>query len=206
MRSIKVDKVIAEEEERRKQEPPTPKINRRVGKMVSRQTHNLEAVGSSPTPATIDSKPAPLATSVNPQLSELWERMKGMKIDRAKVSNFARDRWKAGAGQSEMKDLYERINNMTDGAGEIYELIRNIEQPQSAPEPKRISESQSIDILKMKERKRVLINNRDKMRRKLKENGKVDQNDQRRIHWQEQLAVMDAEYEDLQRRMKQLGV
>lgn len=139
-------------------------------------------------------------------LQEQWAKMKEVKTERAKLSNFARNQWHDGVSQQQLKILYSQIQAKTEEAAAIYTLIEHIEKFGELPrDEKDITHVPNSDVLAMKERKRQLINLRDKLRRNLRPNAKQPLNSDRRSMWEQNLAVYDAEYNDLVERIKKLN-
>ncbi len=127
---------------------------------------------------------------------EYSAKKKDVFIERAKISNKARERWQSGADRSELKEYYDDIQVKTEQLGKLTELIEHIEKFGELPSEQK-AQDPSMDILSMKERKRQLINQRDKLRRNLRPNAKQPKNSERRSHWEQTLALLDAEYDDL---------
>ena len=126
---------------------------------------------------------------------EYTGKKKDIYIERAKISNKARECWKAGAERGELRDLYLAIEAKTEEMALITILIEHIQKFGELPNERIMAPSS--DLLSMKDRKRKLINQRDKLRRNLRPNAKAPKNSERRSHWEQTLALLDAEYQDL---------
>lgn len=196
MRTIIIKEVEDREERKKNEVKPDPVITR-PGKARFLPFRSTE-------PTTTDHYRPPSAQDL--LLSEQWTKMKDVKVERSRLSNAARERWLAGADQAEMKLFYAKIQEFTDEAKLIFALIKHIEKFGELPrETKDDTHVPNSDILLMKERKRQLINQRDKLRRKLKPNARQPENKDRRSMWEQNLALLDAEYEEVDRKIKKLN-
>lgn len=130
-------------------------------------------------------------------------KKKDVYIERAKLSNKARERWKAGAEKEELKDYYDHIQDKTEELAKLSNLIEHIQKFGELPGDG--GKAPSENILVMKDRKRQLINQRDKLRRNLRPNAKQPLNSARKSHWEQTLALLDAEYDDLKEKINRLN-
>lgn len=201
MRTINIEAVEKRTEFRKNEVKPDPVITRR------RPAEQLiRKIGEAPiNDAILEHREEPLSEK-EILLSEYFSKLKDVKNDRAILSNKARHRWQDGADKSELKELYLQINSLTDEGARIYDLVNHIEKYGELPQdPGATSHMPSAQVLEMKERKRQLINQRDKLRRNLKPNAKQPANSEKRSHWEQSLAVLDAEYNDLVERLKRVN-
>jgi len=201
MRKIEVKKVLAAIEARKNMVKPKSMIIRRGSPIASKENPPLNVpqkvalVIDNPPPAIKQGEIDFYLGRKEALLLEYTAKKKDLYIERAKISNKARERWKAGADKGELRNLYDQIQDKTEDLAKLSVLIEHIQKFGELPGDGSVSPS--TDILLMKEKKRSLINQRDKLRSKLKPNAKAPKNSARRSHWEQSLALLDAEYQDL---------
>lgn len=198
MRSIKSADVKAREEAKKNEVKEPPIITR---------AHQPRPKVVSTTPTKQKNKQVEIfATKKDILLTEEWDRFKDCKNDRALISNEARNKWKAGASKEDLAGYYARIKSKTEEASKIYSLILHIERFGELPRKEEsITHIPNSDVLVMRERKRQLINIRNKLKTKLLPNAKRPKNSERITMWEQELALLNAEYDDLDKKLKKLN-
>ena len=199
-RVINIEETIAKAERKRAEGPPLPVVVRRerkeAPKSIQPTTPAIEL------PATGNRQPANTKDLI---LKDLWKQLADLKTERGKLSTSIARRVEAKATQDELRDLYERINNFTPLLQQLWNQIKFVEAHGELPTTRKVeTPTASMELLALKERKRSLINTRNKLNKNLRPNARAPKNSDRIIYWQEQLALQNAEYEEIQLKIKRL--
>lgn len=102
-----------------------------------------------------------------------------------------------------LTELYSSIQEKTEHMAEIYDKIKYVERFGVLP-PVENNRPASGSINDLKVQKRSLENRRSKLRVKLKPNAKRSANSPKVLEWELTLAQLDAEYDDVIAKIKQL--
>lgn len=204
-RVINIEETIAKAERKRAEGPPLPVVVRR--ERVKHPASNIQNQEDLPAASTQhpESRIQNLASNKDILLKDLWKQLADLKTERGKLSTSIARRVEAKATQDELRDLYERINNFTPLLQQLWNQIKFVEAHGELPTTRKVeTPTASMELLALKERKRSLINTRNKLNKNLRPNARAPKNSDRIIYWQEQLALQNAEYEEIQLKIKRL--
>lgn len=200
-RVINIEETIAKAERKRAEGPPLPVVVRRE-RVKHPETSIQKPASSIQHPASGIQHPT---SNKDILLKDLWKQMSDLKTERGKLSTSIARRVEAKATQDELRDLYARINNFTPLLQQLWNQIKFVEAHGELPTTRKVeTPTASMELLALKERKRSLINTRNKLAKNLRPNAKAPKNSDRIIYWQEQLALQNAEYEEIQLKIKRL--
>lgn len=135
-------------------------------------------------------------------IAELEEESLATRRRRDKLSNAAREAWKNGASQEELANWYVKINEVTEELKKVYDKKQHVERFGKLPEADKpmVNGQSTMDISAMKLRKTQLNYQMSKLRKNLKD-GKP-KNEERKNWWAEQLAVLQAEWDEIDGKIK----
>jgi hypothetical protein len=143
-------------------------------------------------------------TTNNQQLLPQLEREQAQLLtERAKLSSQI---WKLvanGASQDELKLHYERIEAFRQPLIDHYDKIAYVKKHGSLPEVPTTTNQQPTTLLELRELKRKLSDKRCKLKVKLQPSAKPSKPDQL-LNWQMELAQAEAQYADVEERIKQM--
>lgn len=142
-------------------------------------------------------------------LAQLDEQVLEIRRERNKVSNRARERWKAGADEKELANLYDNINAFTEELQKLWDKRQHVEKygtlPLEAKAQNFVPRQESADVAIMKLEKKKLEEKKSKLRKKLAPNAKSPYNSARRMFWQEELDRTEALWNELNQKIKQMS-
>jgi hypothetical protein len=133
-------------------------------------------------------------------LEQCRDEYKQLRIEQGKVSNTIAAAVAGGAGLAELKDLYAEIESYRPDLIKLYQRYKHVQQYGTLPVQQVVNEV-SVDIFKLKDSRKKLVDERCKLGIKIK-GGHIKE--QKVLDWQLRLDEVNAEYDMLDTQIKNL--
>jgi len=165
----------------------------------SQQFSTVDSKQSTVIQSTVDSKPLTVDHKTD-LLSQCRAEFNELKIEQGKVSNTIAATVAGGASLAELKDLYAQIESYRPDLIKLYQRYKHVQQYGTLPVEQVVNEV-SVDIFKLKDSRKKLVDERCKLGIKIKRGHIKEQKVQ---DWQLRLDEVNAEYAMLDEKIKNL--
>lgn len=200
---IEKAKAIIEEFKNR----PKPKLVIVVSQTVDSPQSTVESLQSIvDSEQPIDHRPLTMdqPTTANEKTPDLVAQCRDeynqLRIEQGKVSNTIAAAVAGGAGLAELKDLYAEIESYRPDLIKLHQRYKHVQQYGTLPVQQVVNEV-SVDIFKLKDSRKKLVDERCKLGIKIK-GGHIKE--QKVLDWQLRLDEVNAEYDMLDTQIKNL--
>lgn len=132
--------------------------------------------------------------------AQAWHEFNKVLLERKKLSSESYDLVEDGATNATIMEHYHKIKGYQPVLANLFDVARHVEQYGSVPEEKKEDE-RPADIYSLKDQLRKLIDQRCKLNSKIKRGHKSQA---KVIEWQLELDIANAQYQEVDGKLKTL--